>query len=93
MINKGFIAGFVCALALQSMFASYLGLERFVEFCRKHWVALPWWLWLLLFFGILCLDMLSALDAKRWWSSLSDAERERFARSKKRFIEQQRDKR
>jgi hypothetical protein len=48
---KGVIAGALCHAAIISLFQDYLGLERYIEFCRKHWngasVTIPFALGLL----------------------------------------------
>jgi len=40
-----FWVGFVTAGLIVNMYQDWMGKDRYITFCREHWVNTEWWMW------------------------------------------------
>lgn len=40
-----FWCGFWAHALMNSLVQDWMGLERYIEMCRQHWLNIPWWVW------------------------------------------------
>lgn len=46
MVRRSFCIGFVMGVSCIGLIQDYLGLEEYIVFCRKHWVDIHWFSWI-----------------------------------------------
>ena len=45
-LNKAFFNGFIVALTIWCMIQDAMGLERYIEYCKNHWIQVHVWVWI-----------------------------------------------
>jgi len=51
-MNSSFWNGVLMALSVYSLFQDSMGLEAYIEFCRKHWIDLHPTVWIPFIVGL-----------------------------------------
>ena len=58
---QGHSIGILTCLSTISFFMDYFGLEKTIEYMRDHWITMPCWPWVVVFFAsVIWLHLLSS---------------------------------
>lgn len=55
-VEGGFWRGFVIASLLNCTLQDWMGVDRYTQFAKNHWITLHWSVWLLPILLIFCLQ-------------------------------------
>ena len=62
-MTRGYMIGLIMAALMSCLLQDFLGLEEYIDLCRRKWVYYPWWVWvycILLLCGIAFLQIRKA---------------------------------
>lgn len=62
--TSGYLCGMLMFTAIFGLVQDLMGLEKFTEYTRQHWIVMPIWFWILAIIGAVGLSIWMALRSE-----------------------------